>query len=1006
MYARIIILLFLFSNIVCAQNWGYKRFSTANGLMSNQVEALFLDKNGMLWIANGNGLTRYNGKDFVNYLNDSLLTPLVKVNDFSIRQLDDSTIFYSMKYGYAKTSNKRKNYIDIYLSDTLAIDGEDGVTNKKGILFFRKGYVDFDFNQFKVINHLFSSYPDNKEFPSNLLSSNEGNVFYSFFDKTTNTRNLYLFENNMFKKISDGIMFIISGIFENTNYYFILPDNWTSSQPIIVIDKINLMKTYLKKSPTVPDATLLGNALIYQNNLILPALNGVYLINERKEQIFIYDTKDKEWLNNLDKSKLYQSLFKSLHVYNNQWIVNGYRLINIERKKIQIPGIIFENIQKGNYVFEVIPDEEGNLWYATFNGLYQLFPLPYEPVYPITEDRIAEVNDSIENNRFKCMIEMDKIEYCLTNDSEHIQILIPEIKEKFFKYDITTKKISPIYVYGLQSPILKERLYPILSYKKLIVCQEYTRGLIFYHLNQTLDTAYYHLFNYATGLISNYVENVFVDKNENVWLITWDGIQMISYDDLLSENYERAKRYSESLKLDMIPFMQGSDIYFANGLMLFKIPTDKVVFNSKPPNIIIEEIFYKHNNKIYHLTFKQDSIYELPHNFEDISINFFGVCLSDGSQVKYKYIIDDVTHYQSDGNIVLSGLSYGRHSIEIYASNNFNIWNDEPVRLYIEILPPFWEKWWFKISIAVAIGIIIFTIIKKREYDLRQRKQELEELVRIRTKEIEEKNKLVEQKNTEILDSIYYTKRLQQSSLPSESEVKKIFPESFLLYLPKDIISGDFYFTGIVKTNEGKILHAICVGDCTGHGVPGAFMSILILAYIKQSLTERSVNSPADALEFISQKVQKVLEYKNQESEVKDSADMVFAVFDKDTNSLWCACANNPIYIIRNQNLIEIPAQKRCVGYSDNTEPFINHNVPLQKGDVVYLFTDGYADQFGISKETNQEKKFTKKRLKDTLIRVSQLDITKQKDELIRIYQEWKSHCEQTDDICIIGIKV
>ncbi len=266
----------------------------------------------------------------------------------------------------------------------------------------------------------------------------------------------------------------------------------------------------------------------------------------------------------------------------------------------------------------------------------------------------------------------------------------------------------------------------------------------------------------------------------------------------------------------------------------------------------------------------------------------------------------------------------------------------------------------------------------------------------------------IEQKNIEILDSIQYTKRLQQSSLPSENEVKKLYPNSFIIYMPKDIISGDFYFSNEIKTNDGIRLSAICVGDCTGHGVPGAFMSILVLAYIKQSLTERDVNSPAEALEFVSKKIQKVLEYKHQEAEVKDSADIVFAVIEKESNILKCACANNPIYIVRNNELIEIPAQKRTVGYSSVSTPFTDYELPLQKGDMIYLFSDGYADQFGGKKYNSQmkEKKFTKKRFKDILIKISSLEPSAQKEQLLNYHYDWREDGEQTDDICIIGIRV
>lgn len=987
-----------------AQNFDYKKFTTSNGLMSNQTDALYLDSKGMLWIANGNGITRYNGKNFVNYLNDSMLTVVNKINAFSIKELKDGSIFYSMKYGYVKTSDKKKYYLDIYLSDTIALDGEEGVTDKNGIRYFKSGILDFDIEKNKIHTIKFKNYPDGYKFPSNLLCSNLGSVFYSFYNKENDTRTLYLYSENKFQKVCGDIDFIMAGILENDKNYFIIPDEFNSSNPIIIVSKKNLSKAYIFKNKDIPDLNLFGNGLFYADNIVLSASSGILIIDITKKQIFAADDVIKKM--NTSDDRFFSSLKKPMYLYNN-YILNGYRLLDVQKNKITVPDVIEKQMSNENFINEAMPDEEGNLWYATYNGLFQVFPLPYEYLYSITESRIGEINDSVQKAQHRCLNTFEKIEYCLTNDSEKIQILIPEIKDKFYKYDIATQKISPIYVQGLQSPVLKERLYPILSYKKLLICQEYTRGLVVYHLSKNIDTAYYHLFSYSNGLLSNYVENIFVDKNENVWFFTWDGIQMIHYNDLLNENYDKSTKYTGSFKLDMIPFMKEDNIYFADGSMMYKISTSKILYNKKIPVIVIEKIILKQGNTIQEIKFQQDSIYQIPYNFDELDIEFFAVCLSDGAKVKYKYVLDNSVHFQNEGNLMISDLNPGKHVIEIFACNNFNIWTPHSVRFQLEVLPPFWETWWFRTaSVSIIIGLVILTM-RKREYDLKKRQQELERLVNIRTKELAEKNQLIEQKNTEILDSINYTKRLQQSSLPSESELRKNFTNIFLFYQPRDIISGDFYFSSTINTNDKKQLKGISVGDCTGHGVPGAFMSILLLAYIKQSLNEKDVNSPAEALEFISKKIQKVLEYKNKNDEVKDSADMVFAVIDEETNTLWCACANNPVYIVRNSELIEIPAQKRTVGYSDNSEPFINHTFHLQKNDMIYMFSDGYADQFGNkNQETGKEKKFTKKRFKQLLVEISQHSLEKQKEILQQTHLEWRGDCEQTDDVCIVGIRV
>jgi len=1001
----ILFLIFISLNIF-SQNFSYKKFTTSDGLMSNQIENIFIDSKGMLWIGNGNGITRFKGKTFSNYVNDSIIAPISTTSSFRISELNDGNIYYSIKYGFAKTSKKKKHYLDIYLSDTLSLKDEEGVIDKNGIHYFKSGYIQLDVKNNKVISHHHSTYPDGYSFPSNLLVSNHGNVFYSFYNKDKDVRTLFLYSNNEFRKVCDDITFIMAGIFESERYYFIIPEDFNQSNPIILINKNNLTKTFIFKNKELPNITLLGNGAIFNDNFFFPSLEGFLIISLSKKQTFVKD-EFTEKVKNKDE-RFYESLYSPVYFYSN-YLINGYRLLNLVNFNVYIPDGLKEEIKSENFIRKAIPDKEGNIWYATYNGLFQLFQLPYVFVFNITEDRIAEINELIEKNRFKCVQKFDGIDYCLNNDSENIQILIPEVKDKFYKFSLSTKSISPIYVEGIQSPILKERLYPLMSYKKLIICQEYTRGLVIYRLNNSLDTAYYNLFSYSNGLLSNYVENVFVDKNENIWIITWDGIQVIGYQDLLNNNYDKAIRYSQSFKLDMIPYKIKDDIYFADGTKLYKISTSQKIFNNTPPEIIIETISYTKDKKTNELIFKQDSTYILPYNFDELKIDFFGVCLSDGFKVKYKYIIDNKEHYLNEGNIVINDLSVGTHTLVIYAANKFNVWTPIPKKIYFEIPPPIWERWWFRvISLIVILGIIIL-IVNKREYVLKKRQVELENLVSIRTKELSEQNQLIEQKKSEILDSIHYTERLQKSSIPSENELKKIFPKSFILYQPKDIISGDFYFSNLIKTNNGEILHSICVGDCTGHGVPGAFMSILVLAYIKQSMNEKDVNSPADALEFISKKIQKVLEYNNQQDEVKDSADMVFAVINNKTNTLWCVCANNPVYLVRNNELIEIPAQKRTVGYSDNMEPFINQTFELKRGDMIYLFSDGYSDQFGglnkNSKSNQKDKKFTKKRFKQTLLNISKLPIEQQKEMLLKIHLEWKGNVDQTDDICIVGIE-
>ncbi|MCX7729574.1 MAG: hypothetical protein N2203_08900, partial [Bacteroidia bacterium] len=181
------------------------------------------------------------------------------------------------------------------------------VTDKNGIRYFKKGILNFDFDKMKITTQKFNSYPDNYSFPSNLLCTNKGNVFYSFYNKNDDTRTLYLYGQNKFQKICEEVPYIIAGVFETNQNYFILPDELNARHPIMIINKTNRSVAYLYKNKNIPDVNLLGNGLEYENKLIFPALTGFFIIQKDKQQYFIKDNSLKEELIK-DKDRLVVSL--------------------------------------------------------------------------------------------------------------------------------------------------------------------------------------------------------------------------------------------------------------------------------------------------------------------------------------------------------------------------------------------------------------------------------------------------------------------------------------------------------------------------------------------------------------------------------------------------------------------------------------------------------------------------------------------------------------------------
>lgn len=257
---------------------------------------------------------------------------------------------------------------------------------------------------------------------------------------------------------------------------------------------------------------------------------------------------------------------------------------------------------------------------------------------------------------------------------------------------------------------------------------------------------------------------------------------------------------------------------------------------------------------------------------------------------------------------------------------------------------------------------------------------------------------LLIQKNKDITDSITYAKRIQQAILPPEKIVKELLPDSFILYKPKDIVSGDFYWVAEV----GNMVMFAAV-DCTGHGVPGAFMSIVGQNILNQAVNEHRLSKPDQILNLLNEEVTRNLG-KDERNQIKDGMDLALCVMSKTSRTLEFAGAFNPLWILRDDDIIEIRGNKFPIGYRMDGEQkiFTRHEVKLEKGDQLYVFTDGYADQFGGPKQ----KKFKYKNIKKVLIENRHESMERQKQILDITLKDWKGDLEQIDDILIMGVKV
>ncbi|MEX1003530.1 MAG: 7TM diverse intracellular signaling domain-containing protein [Crocinitomicaceae bacterium] len=309
----------------------------------------------------------------------------------------------------------------------------------------------------------------------------------------------------------------------------------------------------------------------------------------------------------------------------------------------------------------------------------------------------------------------------------------------------------------------------------------------------------------------------------------------------------------------------------------------------------------------------------------------------------------------------------------------------------------------------------------------------LEHQVRERTSEIEKQKEELAAINEEILSSIFYAKRIQEAILPSAEHVQRVLPESFVFYRPKDVVSGDFYFVEeTTRSTDSAKLKVFAAVDCTGHGVPGAFMSIVGSNYLTRTLTEPKVNSVSEALEFLNKGVVNTLRQNKVSADVtvRDGMDLSLCALDHNKGRLYFAGAKNPVYIIRrtegeedpgfdmdedkssvfkseqdeNLYLFEVKGDTHPIGayLGEELKPFTTHLIHVKKGDMIYLFSDGFADQFG----GPSGKKYKYKTFKKFLLSIAHLGMEQQKTKLVQEYDGWKGELEQIDDVLVMGVRV
>lgn len=532
----------------------------------------------------------------------------------------------------------------------------------------------------------------------------------------------------------------------------------------------------------------------------------------------------------------------------------------------------------------------------------------------------------------------------------------------------------------------------------------------------------FYTINESNGLSSNTVYFTCPDDNGFLWMGSNNGIDRLDISAYVNLKEVKIKHYGKEegfmgLECNQNAFYRDIDgklwLGTIQGITIYD-PKEESINKVKPQTAITDiRLFLEKFNFAKYADSVVDGLpvnLRLPYDKNHVTFDFIGISQSIPDKVKYRYMLQG---FDSDWNpeskinsATYSNLPPGKYTFLLKSANNDGIWNDEPISYSFEIIPPIWKRPWFYV-VTILLGLILFYgYIKTREKNLQRSRLRLKEEVAIRTKELlEEKEKLqeayseIDAKNKDITDSIHYAKRIQEAILPPESAFRQLLPESFVFYEPKDIVSGDFYW--LEQWGHQILVAAV---DCTGHGVPGAFMSIVAHNILTQTVNVLGLTKPALILNETNRQLSKKLNQDPDEATVRDGMDICLCSINLQKSQIEYAGANNSLWIIRDKELIELPANKFPIGafVGEELQQFTNHEWQLKAGDTIYLFTDGFADQFGGPKG----KKFKYKQLQQLLLDNCALSLSEQKQLLSRTFKQWKGEQEQLDDVLIIGIRI
>jgi ligand-binding sensor domain-containing protein/serine phosphatase RsbU (regulator of sigma subunit) len=1037
--------LFLFSLYSSGQTYSFVNYGTERGLPNGYIYTIIQSKDGFLWVGTGNGLTRFDG-----YSSFPVQYPDSSASRYTTKCLKDKrgTLWFGCNDGavlYAKENKLISVPVLNNKSISELIEGPDGL-----IYVFPQGKAVYSINPLKPEEvHKYSHSIEPALFSAsftksgNLLIGTQENLLVCKMGKDSISvikvvEGLDSYGITSIHKIGDGSGFIIGtddyGLFllkmsDKRNELTRIPDHpefnslkvqsitegsegyfWISTSGSGVIqfemaenhEKIKSVKYFdINSGLTGNDVRtvfqdsegnywfgLYGEGISMLSSYFLsyysPGKNSkenniIYIRNFDNNYLLgtptgfhIFDPLAGKSLSFTDlANQVGHAEIKSFYLDNekNLWIGTGGKGLFVRTNS----GSVRQFYKSGDSGADDIKDiqmDNSNIWLATTNGVVVLDKKG-------NVEKKFDINNGLPHNSInKILLTSEGLTYIGTES------------DKLYKIDrnfnITTGN-------AIMTGNTRNRILSFSRTKDGAIWAATEGNGIFKFLKDTVS-----VINRSNNLMSNFCYSILADADNNIWVGHTKGFS----------------RYNPNTGTIRVFGTDFAKTGVCNTGGMFESADKKIFIGTTEGFAIYDRVKEKKSSsgpfnnintiEINDVPYPYKPSFVLPYKKYKIKISYSGINFSEPDKVYYSSFLQNFDldwSKMTTSREVMYSLGDGKYKFSLISVNEDGFSQGAPVSFTILIKKPFYRTWWAILSEIAIVGGIIVLIIRQRDKSQKKIQDYLEKELEARTSVVMKQKGEIELQNIEITDSINYAKRIQTSILPDINKLKDTFKDAFILFHPRDIVSGDFYWFD--KLDDDKFI-LVCA-DSTGHGVPGAFMSMIGSTLLQDIVTRKRISKPSEILSLLDKQIFSTLNQNVELGVSNDGMDMVVCEFSLSTRHIRFASAMRPVILVLDGESFYIKGNRSSVGGESVIEKFFDdQEYYLKEGDTVYLFSDGLPDQFG----GPDGKKLKIARLKRMIEQISRLPMDEQKMAMSKFYFDWKGSYDQVDDVLLMGVKV